>query len=57
MPIANSATKTASQLPVAATVPVAAHAMDVNASENVAMRDEVCLRRNWLLLAWERNHS
>jgi len=36
---------TANQLPAAATVPVAAQAIDVNASENVAMRDEV--RRRW----------
>src|SRR5882724_9140832 len=48
---------TASQLPAAATAPVAAQPMEDKASAKVAMRDEVWRRRKWLRLAWVRNQS
>jgi len=46
MPIAISAGIKASQVTTAASVPVAAQAMDENASAKVAILDEVCRRRN-----------
>src|SRR4051812_11114096 len=42
---------------VTARMPVAAHPIEQNASANVAMRDEVWRRRNWLRLACTRNQS
>src|SRR5688572_16859608 len=42
---------------VTARIAVAAHPIEQNASANVAIRDEVWRRRNWLRLAWTRNHS
>jgi hypothetical protein len=36
---------------------VAAHPIEQKASANVANRDEVWRRRNWLRLACTRNHS
>src|ERR1700754_3085324 len=43
--------------PAAARPAVAAQVIDENASAKVATREEVCRRRNWLRLAWARNHS
>ena len=40
-----------------ASAPVAAHPIEQNASANVATRDEVWRRRNWLRLACTRNQS
>ena len=54
MPTAISAGPSAVQLSAAASAEVAAQAMDENASAKVAMREEVCRRRNWLRLAWVR---
>ena len=54
MPIAISAGNSAIQVPAAASAEAAAQAIDENASAKVAMRDEVCRRRNWLRLAWVR---
>ena len=61
-PITASANK-AGTTPATANVPLAARAaapaqaIDANASANVATCDEVCRRRNWLRLAWERKQS
>ncbi len=41
----------------AATPAVAAQLIDENASANVATREETWRRRNWLRLAWVRNHN
>ena len=56
MKSAISAGPSAAQLPAAASAEVAAQAIDENASANVAMREEVCRRRNWLRLAGVRKH-
>ena len=40
-----------------ASAAVAAHPIEENASENVASRDDVWRRRNWLRFAWTRNQS
>src|SRR5215207_9996087 len=42
---------------VTARIAVAAHPIEQNASANVATRDEVWRRRNWLRLACTRNQS
>jgi len=42
---------------VTARIAVAAQPIEQNASANVAIRDEVWRRRNWLRLAWTRNQS
>src|SRR6188768_3669467 len=42
---------------VTASAAVAAQPIEQNASANVASRDEVWRRRNWLRLAWTRNQS
>src|SRR5262245_36809587 len=47
----------AAQLPEAANPVVAAQAIDENASANVARRDDVCRRRNWLRRACTRKQS
>ncbi len=49
--------KRAAQLPNAARAPVAAQPTEQSASANVATREEVWRRRNWLRLAWLRNQS
>ena len=54
MPTAISAGPSAVQVPAAASAAVAAQAMDEKASAKVAMREEVCRRRNWLRLACVR---
>ena len=54
MPSAISAGPSANQVPAAASAAVAAQAIDEKASAKVAMRDEVCRRRNWLRLACVR---
>jgi hypothetical protein len=48
---------TASQLPEAATAAAPAQLIDENASDNVAIRDDVCRRRNWLRFACARNQN
>src|SRR4029078_2547608 len=45
------------QLPPAASAVVAAQAIEENASANVARREDVCLRRNWLRRASTRKQS
>src|SRR3954462_245685 len=47
----------ASQVPAQANAAVAAQVIDENASANVATRDEICRRRNWLRFACARNQS
>src|SRR5262249_57169864 len=47
----------ATQLPAAASPPVAAQPIEDKASAKVATRDEVWRRRKWLRLAWVRNQS
>jgi hypothetical protein len=54
---ATAAGARASQEPAAASAAVAAQVIDEMASANVAMRDEICRRRNWLRLACVRNQS
>src|SRR6185437_16567226 len=47
----------ANQVPAAAKAPVAAQAIEENASAKVATRDEVWRRRKWLRRACVRNHN
>jgi hypothetical protein len=54
IPIAMSAANCANRHAAAASAEAAAQAMDENASAKVAMREEVCRRRNWLRLACVR---
>src|SRR5262249_14782502 len=57
MATAIAAGPSAVQLPDAANAVVAAQAIDENASANVARRDDVCRRRNWLRRACTRKQS
>ena len=57
MPAPIAAGPSALQVSAAAKAAVAAQAIEENASAKVAMRDEVCRRRNWLRLACARKQS
>ena len=57
MPNAIAAGASADQVCEAASAAVAAQAIDEKASANVARRDEVCRRRNWLRRACTRKQS
>src|SRR5262245_12473975 len=57
MPRAIAAVPSAAQVWAATSAVVAAQAIEENASANVARRDEVCLRRNWLRRACTRKQS
>lgn len=52
-----AAVPSAAQVPADASAVVAAQAIEENASANVARRDDVCRRRNWLRLACTRKQS
>ena len=57
MPAAITPGPIAPQLPAAASADAAAQDIDEKASANVATRDDVCLRRNWLRRACTRKQS
>src|SRR5438477_7619614 len=57
MEAVTSAAASASAGISSASVAVAAHPIDAKASANVARRDEVWRRRNWLRLACTRNQN
>ena len=57
MPIEIATSMRASELPEAATAAAPAQLIDENASDNVAIRDDVWRRRNWLRFACARNQN